>query len=131
MTPTETLLSAPLGSRYIVTIDLGEAYAALTRGRTKNAPPMHREVVFVPSERRVFGATYPGDGGLIVTGEVRWDRFRCPARVQALYQPRPKDPKGAVMRIGEDGDEGGMLDGSWIIGQFGPIVRIVADARAE
>jgi hypothetical protein len=127
----DILLSMQVSSRYVVTINFGEAYAALTRGRTKNAPPMHRDVVFVPSEITLLGEPYSGNGGLIVTGEVRWDRFRCPGRVQVLFQPRPKEPKGPMMRVGNEDDQGGMMDGSWILGQWGPIVRVTADTRTS
>ena len=129
MTLIPDILSMQIGSRYVVTVDFGEAYAALVRGRTKNAPTMHREVVFVPCELHLRGETYPGDGGAIIVGEVSWERFRCPGRLQVLFQPRRNEPEGPVVRVGENADRGGFADGSWIIGQFGPVVRVVATER--
>lgn len=122
------LAGAEVGSRWRMTVDFGAAYDALTgRKRRKGiwTAPVHRELLVTVRSVTVHGLDYPGAGGGRFAVEVAWERFKVPSEIRTAWQldARWRAPQ---LRVGADDDRGGMCDGSWILGQHGPIVRMVA-----
>jgi hypothetical protein len=125
----ETLALAQPGERYRLRVDFGAAYAALLgqkiRGR---APSMIVEVVLrVESSTRHGNTNDPTSGVVVLRGPVTWavagcasKVFRVPSELRCPHVPTSKFP--VSLMIGNEGEFGGMLDGSWIIGQFGTVV---------
>lgn len=133
--PLESITLAHPGERWRLRVDFGAAYAALLgrkiRGR---APTMMIEIVLRVEARAVHGDTTNG-GGVVLRGPTRWRTnaapggFAVPSELRCPFAPTPKFPQSIM--IGSEGDVGGMMDGSWIIGQFGTVVsaeRVEVDA---
>jgi hypothetical protein len=123
----ETLTLALPAERYKLTVDFGEAYAALRGQRVRGkAPPMHVGLVILVERVERHGSTEGSDGS-ILRGFVTWrvvgtdsKVFGCPFELRCPSAPTPKFP--VQLLVGNEDEHGGMLDGSWIIGQFGTVV---------
>ncbi len=83
------------------------------------------ELVLRVEKRAAHGDTTNG-GGVVLHGPARWKTnaapggFVVPSELRCPFAPTPKFPPSIM--IGSEGDVGGAMDGSWIIGQFGTIV---------
>jgi hypothetical protein len=123
----EMLVLAQPAERYKLTVDFGEAYAALHGQRVRGrAPPMHVDLMIRIERVERHGSTEAA-GDSILRGFVTWRAagtaskgFRCPVELRCPMTPTPKFP--VQLLVGNEGEHGGMMDGSWIVGQFGTVV---------
>jgi hypothetical protein len=123
----EMLVLAQPAERYKLSVDFGEAYAALHGQRVRGrASPMHVDLVIRIERTERHGST-EDSGGSILRGFVTWrvagtasNVFRCPFELRCPSAPTPKFP--VQILVGNQDERGGMMDGSWIVGQFGTVV---------